>query len=80
MIATALLLFPVFVLNQIVSNGIHQLLIIFAFTLTFAACCSLFTNARKQEVFGAAAGYCAVLVIFLGNTVGNCGLESGVQK
>jgi len=78
--ATALLLFPVFILDQVVRDGVHQLLVIFAFTLAFAACCSIFTNARKQEVFGAAAGYCAVLVVFLANTMGNYGTENGVRK
>ena len=78
-IATALLLFPVFILDQVVKDGVRQLLVIFAFTLAFAACCSIFTNARKQEVFGAAAGYCAVLVVFLANTMGNYGTENGVR-
>ena len=75
-IATALLLFPVYILDQVVRDGVHQLLVIFAFTLAFAACCSIFTSARRQEVFGAAAGYCAVLVVFLANTMGKYGTDN----
>jgi len=37
------------------------------FTLAFSAVLSLFTRARRHEILGAAAGYCAVLVVFLGN-------------
>lgn len=39
-------------------------------TLALSAVLALFTRARRQEILGAVAGYCAVLVIFLGN-VGN---------
>ncbi|MCJ1388726.1 hypothetical protein MMC18_001575 [Xylographa bjoerkii] len=79
-IATALLLFPVFILDRVVRDGVDQLLVIFAFTLAFAACCSIFTNARKQEVFGAAAAYCAVLVVFLGHTTSNNVTGNGVRR
>lgn len=71
MLATALLLFPVFILYELESSAVHQILVIFAFTLAFAACCSLFTKAKKQDVFAATAAYCAVLVVFLGNNQGN---------
>ncbi|MCJ1240409.1 hypothetical protein MMC14_008411 [Varicellaria rhodocarpa] len=67
-LATVLLLVPVSVLWVVQNSGLHQILVIFFFTLTFAACCSVFTKARRQEVFAATAAYCAVLVVFLGNT------------
>jgi hypothetical protein len=37
------------------------------FAITFATALSLFTNAKRQEVFGATAAYCAVLVVFISN-------------
>ena len=74
--AAILLLVPVFVLfrlqptsrkeNERMNN--YQILTIFVFTLAFSASCSIFTNARRQEVFTATAAYAAVLVVFLGNT------------
>lgn len=36
-------------------------------TLAFSAVLSLFTRARRHETLAAAAAYCAVLVVFLGN-------------
>ncbi|MCJ1265852.1 hypothetical protein MMC22_005733 [Lobaria immixta] len=42
-------------------------------TLIFSAVLSLFTKARRHEILAASAGYCAVLVVFVGN-LGN-GLE-----
>ncbi|KAF2432801.1 hypothetical protein EJ08DRAFT_630152 [Tothia fuscella] len=41
------------------------------FTLAFSAVLSLFTRARRHEILGAAAAYCAVLVVFLGNVSNN---------
>ena len=75
-IATALLLVPVFILFRLQPSSqaeIHrksnyQLITIFVFTLIFSASCSIFTKARRQEVLTATAAYCAVLVVFLGNT------------
>lgn len=75
-LASALLLVPVFVLfklqpiNQaeLETKSNYQILTIFLFTLFFAASCSIFTNARRQEVLTATAAYSAVLVVFLGNT------------
>ncbi|KAL9075474.1 MAG: hypothetical protein Q9161_001546 [Pseudevernia consocians] len=76
MVAAILLLVPVFVLfklrptnNSEVERKInHQILTIFIFTLLFSVSCSIFTQAKKQKVFTATAAYCAVLVVFLGNT------------
>jgi len=41
------------------------------FTLAFSAVLSLFTRAKRHEILGAAAAYCAVLVVFLGNVGGS---------
>ncbi len=75
-VACVLLLSPVLILFKLQPNsqadvqqqGNYQVLTIFLFTLVFAACCSVFTKAKRQEVFTAAAAYCAVLVVFLGNS------------
>ena len=75
-LAANLLLVPVIILfelqptdkAQIKSQGRFQILVVFLFTIAFSACCSIFTKARKQEVFTATAAYSAVLVVFLGNT------------
>lgn len=75
-LATFLLLAPVFVLfklqptnrSEVELKSNYQILTIFIFTLLFSASCSIFTQAKKQEVFTATAAYSAVLVVFLGNT------------
>lgn len=75
-LAAVLLLVPVFVLfklqptnkSEIERKSNYQILTIFIFTLVFSASCSIFTQAKKQEVFTATAAYSAVLVVFLGNT------------
>ncbi|KAK5119199.1 hypothetical protein LTR85_007813 [Meristemomyces frigidus] len=41
--------------------------ILLIFTLLFSAVLSLFTGAKRHEILGAAAAYCAVLVVFFGN-------------
>ncbi|KAL8816851.1 MAG: hypothetical protein Q9191_008253 [Dirinaria sp. TL-2023a] len=74
--ATALLLLPIFILYrfqpmyepELKSRGKIQFLTIIAFTLAFSTAVSVFTRAKRQEVFAATAAYCAVLVVFLGNT------------
>ena len=75
-LAAILLLVPVFVLfklqptsrSEIERKSNYQILTIFIFTLLFSASCSIFTQAKKHEVFTATAAYSAVLVVFLGNT------------
>lgn len=37
-------------------------------SLIFTATTSLMTAARRHEVFGVSAAYCAVLVVFIGST------------
>ena len=74
--AAASLLIPVLIMfelqpenqSQAKSRSKYQVLTIFLFTMAASAFCSIFTKARKQEVFTATAAYCAVLVVFLGNT------------
>ncbi|KAL9632274.1 MAG: hypothetical protein Q9164_005419 [Protoblastenia rupestris] len=49
-------------------NENYRIITINLFTLLFSASCSMFTSAKKQEIFTATAVYCTVLVIFLGYT------------
>ena len=75
-IAAILLLAPVIILvqlqpnepSQVTRRNWLQIMTIFLCTLAFSGSCSIFTGARRQEVFTATAAYCAVLVVFLGNT------------
>ncbi|KAL8859136.1 MAG: hypothetical protein Q9178_004399 [Gyalolechia marmorata] len=80
-LAAILLLIPVLILfklqpasaDEVRRKGKYQVLTIFVFTMIFSASCSVFTKARRQEVFTATAAYCAVLVVFLGNTLNDLG-------
>lgn len=75
-VSSVLLLIPVFILFSLSPNtqadaqhqGNLQILTIFIFTIVFSGSCSIFTQAKRQEVFAATAAYCAVLVVFLGNS------------
>jgi hypothetical protein len=68
-----LLIVPVYILwnlvNKTADNHTDAVCIgvLLVFTLAFSAILSLFTRARRHEIFGAAAAYCAVLVVFFGN-------------
>ncbi|CAI6263224.1 unnamed protein product [Periconia digitata] len=72
-IILVLLIVPIYVLYHMVHDigtrnaymtCIGTLLIC---TLAFSSILSLFTKARRHEILAAAAAYCAVLVVFLGN-------------
>jgi drug/metabolite transporter superfamily protein YnfA len=68
-----LLVVPIYVLyhtiNDVASGHSYAICIgvLVVFTLAFSAVLSLFTRARRHEILAAAAAYCAVLVVFLGN-------------
>ncbi|TAQ88780.1 hypothetical protein B7494_g2872 [Chlorociboria aeruginascens] len=51
------------------TNGETSLLpcVVLTFTLIFSAALSLLTKAKRHEIFGAAAAYCATLVVFIKN-------------
>lgn len=73
----ALLIVPIYLLYRLVDGAPDGILtgnenaicigVLLVFTLLFSAVLSLFTRAKRHEILGAAAGYCAVLVVFLGN-------------
>lgn len=69
----ALMILPVYALYTLVdelgtrrANATYMGVLLVS-TLAFSAVLALFTQARRHEILGAAAGYCAILVIFLGN-------------
>ncbi|KAF2460690.1 hypothetical protein BDY21DRAFT_336129 [Lineolata rhizophorae] len=66
-LAVALLMVPVVVLFSTTETGGLKIAIILLFTLFFSISLSLFTKAKRHEVFAATAAYCAVLVVFLGD-------------
>jgi hypothetical protein len=70
-----LLVLPIYLLYHMVHDiGTHQAYLmcigtLLVFTLAFSSILSLFTRAKRHEILAAAAAYCAVLVVFLGNVV-----------
>jgi len=71
-----LLVVPVYILYHL-TNGPNTtrlnalcMGVLLIFTLLFAAELSFFTRAKRHEILAAAAGYCAVLVVFIGNVSG----------
>ncbi|ESZ92783.1 hypothetical protein SBOR_6840 [Sclerotinia borealis F-4128] len=68
-----LLILPVFLLYRLTEHHNINLTytvsigVLLVFTLVFSAVLSLFTQAKRHEIFGAAAGYVAVLVVFISN-------------
>lgn len=65
--STALLLIPIFIFLTCSLSAKLMAAITLIFALVFATAVSVFTSARRQEVFAATAAYCAVLVVFIGN-------------
>ncbi|KAF2257626.1 hypothetical protein CC78DRAFT_600228 [Lojkania enalia] len=66
-LAVILLMAPVIALFSAQESGGIKIMIIFLFTMAFSVALSIFTKAKRHEVFAATAAYCAVLVVFLGN-------------
>ncbi|KAF2233664.1 hypothetical protein EV356DRAFT_503163 [Viridothelium virens] len=74
MTIVALLVVPIYLLYHL-TNGIQQgshttavsIGTFLAFTLVFSVIMAFFTSAKRHEILGAAAAYCAVLVVFFGN-------------
>jgi hypothetical protein len=64
------LLIPLVVLTFIKSVN-YRLLATILFVLTFVLMIALLSDANNQELVGATAAYAAVLVVFVGTTVGS---------
>jgi hypothetical protein len=55
---------PIFNLYY-VKDAKKRLILVAAYTVAFALCVGLLTNASRAEIFAASAGYVAVLVVFV---------------
>lgn len=67
-----LLVLPVIILYKITNfaakqSALDAIGVLIVFTSVFGMAISALTTARRQELFGACAAYCAVLVVFISN-------------
>ncbi|KIV85583.1 hypothetical protein PV11_01261 [Exophiala sideris] len=69
-VAAAMLFGAIFNLFYINSQT-KRLGIVAGYTIAFALCVGLLTNARRSEIFSACAAYAAVLVVFVSGNLGN---------
>ncbi|KAK6822850.1 hypothetical protein PG987_014395 [Apiospora arundinis] len=73
LVLISLLVLPILVLYKVLNDHPTEksytvsIGVLLVFVLVFSAVLSLFTKARRHEIFAAAAGYAAVLVVFFGN-------------
>ncbi|KAH6677381.1 hypothetical protein B0J14DRAFT_584138 [Halenospora varia] len=72
-ILAALLLLGAIISLYIVKNEKALLGMLSGWTVLFAACVGLLTNARRDQIFGATAAYAAVLVVFVSGNLGSDG-------
>ena len=63
-IAVVLLMAPTTVLFIVPGHGALKIVLILLFTLLFSAAMSIFTKARRHEMFAATAAYVFALVLF----------------
>jgi hypothetical protein len=71
LILAAVLLFgAIYNLYLVINNG-KRLGLIAGYTVAFAACVGVATNAKRSEVFAACAAYAAVLVVFVSGNLGS---------
>ncbi|TVY18730.1 hypothetical protein LARI1_G002861 [Lachnellula arida] len=64
-VLAAIMLFGAIISLYIVKNPHALLGMLSGWTVLFAACVGLLTNARRDQIFGATAAYAAVLVVFI---------------
>jgi hypothetical protein len=76
-ILAAVLLFGAIISLYIVQNKRALLGMLSGWTVLFAACVGLLTNARRDQIFGAAAAYAAVLVVFISGNLGGAPSRTG---
>lgn len=69
-VLAAVLLFGAVISLYIVKNERALLGMLSAWTVLFAVCVGLLTNARRDQIFGATAAYAAVLVVFVSGNLG----------
>ena len=70
MILAVLLLFGAIYSLYYVRDAQKRLGLIAGYTMAFAICVGLVTNAQTSQVFAACAAYAAVLVVFVSGNIG----------
>lgn len=65
------MLFGAIISLYVVKNQNALLGILSGWTVLFAACVGLLTNAKRDQIFGVTAAYAAVLVVFVSGNLGN---------
>ncbi len=70
MLCDVILLAVAIVSLYFVSNPLVKLGLVVAYTALFTLTVPLLTNARRAEIYGAAAAYAAVLVVFISGNLG----------
>jgi hypothetical protein len=75
-LTAAVLLFGAIYNLYYVSSAQVKLALVMVYTVGFAICVTLLTNARRAEVFAACAGYAAVLVVFVSGGINNSNNQS----
>jgi hypothetical protein len=76
LLAAALLFGAIYNL-YFVKDDQKRLGLIAGYTIFFALCVGLLTNARRSEIFGACAAYAAVLVVFVSGDLDNSTNSTG---
>ncbi|TVY42734.1 hypothetical protein LOCC1_G004107 [Lachnellula occidentalis] len=69
-VLAAIMLFGAIISLYYVKNPHALLGMLSGWTVLFAACVGLLTNARRDQIFGATAAYAAVLVVFVSGNLG----------
>lgn len=70
-VGAVLILEVAIVALYVVTNNHIRLGLVALFTSLFAATLTVFSNARRAEMFAATAAYAAVLVVFLSGNLSN---------
>jgi hypothetical protein len=70
-ILAAIMLFGAIISLYVVNNQNALLGMLSGWTVLFAACVGLLTNAKRDQIFGITAAYAAVLVVFVSGNLGN---------
>ncbi len=71
MLCAVVLLVVAIVSLYVVNNPTAKLGMVAAYTVLFALSIALLTNARRTEIYGVAAAYAAVLVVFVSGNLGS---------
>ncbi|CAI7587269.1 unnamed protein product [Penicillium manginii] len=69
-LSAAVLLAVAIISLYVINDATTKLGLVVAYTLVFALSMALLTSARRAEIYGAAAAYAAVLVVFISGNLG----------